>query len=70
MTGFILVAIFAGAFGYLIGQTFGKEKKVFYLNIYKRGDLYYSKSLWESPREAEFESSGEPDFIKTITIIL
>lgn len=61
--------VFAGFLGFMIGNALSEPKKeIFYLNIYKRGELYYSKTLWETKREAEFESAGEPDFVMTVTI--
>lgn len=68
MIVFIFTAI-AGFLGFMIGYALSEPKKqIFYLNIYKRGELYYSKTLWDTKREAEFEASGEPDFVQMVRI--
>ncbi len=69
---FALGTIVLTFIGFIAGRIYQilSEQKYGYLNVYKRGDLYYSKTLWETKREAEFESSGEPDYVRTMKIKL
>jgi len=69
---FALGTIILTFLGFVAGRVYQilSDRKYGYLNIYKRGELYYSKTLWETKLEADFEAAGEPDFVRVIRIKL